>query len=429
MATKLKNNDQQGSGWAGQSHWLRPARLSLYAAAFLAIYLMLGVFAVVHYPHGTDSTGHSLRPDFLAFWGASHIALTGDAAKAYELESIVEAERTALPGYKGVCRWIYPPTFYLLVLPLALLSLLPSYLLFMAVTLLGYLTAVHGILLTQRLVTPGSWLLLLGFPAVAVNLFKGQNGLLTVALMGAALLLLQQRRPLWAGMFVGLLTIKPQLGVLLPIALICGREWRALGAATVTAIVFLGLSTAVLGIDSLRAFLHGLPVFSAWAAQATDLLTVTPTIFSFLRLLGVPYAPALALHGLAALAVAASVVWTWRKCGEFSLRAAVLVVGSLLISPYIVDYDLAWLALALAWFCGYAARHGWRAWERETLVLLWLLPILLVPIHSILGLQFAPFIMLAFLLMLLRRVHAETGASAPSGSLDIAVTGRLDGGQ
>jgi hypothetical protein len=247
--------------------------------------------------------------------------------------------------------------------------------------------------------------------------------------MGAVLLLLQQRRPLWAGVFVGLLTIKPQLGMLLPIALICGREWRALGAAIVTAIVFLGLGMAVLGIDSLRAFLHGLPLFSVWAAQATDLLVVTPTVFSFLRLLGLPYFPALAVHGLVAAAVAVSVAWTWRKCREFSLRAAVLVVGTLLISPYIVDYDLAWLALPLAWFCGYAMRRGWRAGEREILVLLWLLPILLVPIHSILGLQLAPFAMLAFLLLLLRRVHEEIGASTPSASLDVAVTGRLDGGQ
>lgn len=429
MVAKLKNNGQQGSGWVGQSHWLQPARLSVYAAAFLAIYLMLGVFAAVNYPQGTDSTGHSLRPDFLAFWGASHIALTGDPAKAYELESIVEAERMALPAFKGACRWIYPPTFYLVVLPLALLPLLQSYLLFMGATLLGYLAVLRRTLVTQRLATPGSWLLLLGFPAAAVNIFKGQNGLLTVALMGAVLLLLQQRRPLWAGVFVGLLTIKPQLGVLLPIALICGREWRALGAAIVTAIVFLGLGIAVLGIDSLRASLHGLPLFSVWAAQATDLLVVTPTVFSFLRLLGLPYFPALAVHGLVAAAVAVSVAWTWRKCREFSLRAAVLVVGTLLISPYIVDYDLAWLALPLAWFCGYAMRRGWRAGEREILVLLWLLPILLVPIHSILGLQLAPFVMLAFLLMLLRRVRGETGASAPSASLDVTVTGGPDRGE
>ncbi len=383
-------------------HWLNRERLKLYPAAFLTIYIAFAALLLVKYPSGADDRGNALMPDFIVFWSASHIALTGEPVDAYDFASIAKAERIAMPVLKGQARWLYPPTFYLLLLPLALLPYFYSYLLFSGTTLAAYVVVVRRICASQGLTDAVGWWPLLGFPAVFLNVYKGQNGLLTAALMGTALLLLRSR-PVLAGALIGLLTIKPHLGLLLPVVLICGRHWRALFSATLTALAFTALSLAVLGADTLGAFFSSVREFAPWAAGDVLLQRENPTFFAFFHLLGLSSTASVAFHGVVAVAVAWAVAWIWLRCVDFSLRAAALTAGTMLVSPYLLDYDLAWLALAIAWFSGYAMRNGWLAWERELLVLAWLLPALTFLIHHVLPLQLDPFVLLALFLMIWRR--------------------------
>ena len=58
----------------------------------------------------------------------------------------------------------------------------------------------------------------IAFPPVFLCLMQGQTGLLAAALLGGGLLALRPR-PVLAGVLFGLLTVKPQLGLLLPFAL------------------------------------------------------------------------------------------------------------------------------------------------------------------------------------------------------------------
>ncbi|HWY25534.1 MAG TPA: glycosyltransferase family 87 protein, partial [Nevskia sp.] len=207
------------------AHWLDRRRLLLYSSALFAIYAALAVLLLVRFPHGVDAQGHSVRPDFVVFWAASRLALSGDAAGAYDAAVIAPVEHEALPQLQGMGQWVYPPNFLLLVLPLALLPFFWSYLAFMASTLCAYAAVLCRVVNSRAALMPA-----LAFPAVCINVVEGQNGFLVAALMGGALLLLP-RRPARAGVLIGLLTIKPQLGLLLPLVLISAGQWRALWAA------------------------------------------------------------------------------------------------------------------------------------------------------------------------------------------------------
>ncbi len=385
------------------SHWLNSKRLTVYSLAFISVYLFLGVYLILKFKHGVDPQGIPLGCDFIVFWGASHLALAGQAAGVYDPHLLLVAEKAALPGigFATASPWQYPPMFLLLVLPLALLPYFAALVLYLAGTAWLYVSVVGKILPRPEVLLP-----LLAFPAVFINTGGGQNGFLTTALISGALLLLQSR-PALAGVLIGLLTIKPQLGLLLPLALVSGRYWRTLFFACVTAATFLMVSLAVLGVDTLDAFLSRLPVVAGWLSDGILPLKKMPTVFALLRLLDAPAAVAYAVQGAVALGVAAAVILVWLRRGDASLRAAALIVGSLLVSPYLYDYDLVWLAPALAWFTEYALRRGWRRGEREMLVAAWLLPGVVLLLYNTLHVQLASLVLLAFFVMIVRRALGD----------------------
>ena len=396
------------------THWLTRQRLLTYPLACLTIYVVSAVIIIFRLHGGVDPQGNPIGCDFISFWSASHLALEGHPLTAYDPHAIVDAEKAVIPGtgYNAVAPWYYPPTFYLVVLPLALLPYFLSLALFEASTLLLYVAVLKRIL-------PGalSWLPILAFGAVPLNMFEGQNGFLTAGLFGLALVLLPNR-PALAGIPIGLLTIKPHLGLLLPLALLCGRCWRTLFSATVSAALFLLVSVGVMGTATLEAFFNRIPQVTQWIAEGKLPLQKMPTVYAFLRLLGISNGLALALHGILAAVVAAAVAWTWLRCRDHALRAAALVSGTLLISPYLFDYDLTSMGLALAWLAVHGLRTGWHRGEREWMVLAWVLPALMVPLHHYLHLQLAPFVTLGVLVMVLRRALTES-AVPPQASTSL----------
>lgn len=396
-------------------HWLNRERLKLYPCVMLLILGFIGTYWMARSHHGIGRDGNPLGYDFVGPWAAARLAAQGNAAGAYDPSTLDRMESAAVVGAQPHTPWPYPPEYILLMLPLSQLPYFPAYLVFALSSLAAYVRV-----LTKTLRRPGVLLPVLAFPAVFLNIVGGQNGLLTAALLGAALLLLQ-RRPVVAGALIGILTIKPHLGLLLPLALLCGRHWLAFLAATLVAALLLGLSVMVLGEDTLHAFLSRLPAVADQLAATRIPMAKIPTTFIFARLLGLPATAAYGLAGAVALFAAAAVAWVWLRCRDFALQAAALAAASMLVSPYLFDYDLAWLGLALAWFTVHALQHGWLRWEREVLVAAWLLPILMQPLYWLLHIQLALFVLLALLLMILRRVRAELSPGARDRAQSIAL--------
>ena len=405
------NSEYRGDPLKARAHWLNRDRLSIYPRIFLALFLVIGLGLVYISKNGGDLT---LGYDFITLWAASHLALEGHAEDAYNIPLLLKALQIAVPGSQSVYIWVYPPSFYLVVLPLALLPYMASFLTFILSTLGAYL-------LVFRRIVRGSTAMwcLAAFSGLWMNLFNGQNAFLTAALAGAALLCLE-RRPVLGGLFIGLLAIKPHLALLFPVALIAIGAWRTLITAAVTAITFTAIGTATLGTAVLKGFLANLSYGRLLLENGSYLWPKMPSMFAFVRLLGIPVEGAYVVHCIVALG-AVIVVWrVWRRCHDRKLRGAALMIATFLVSPYAFDYDLAWLAFPIAWLALAGLRNGWLRGEREVLVIAWLLPMLMVVIATALSLQVGPLVLGSLLWISVRRATATSmmGATATDTHAD-----------
>jgi len=387
------------------AHWLNRERLIFYSRIFLALFFGIGVGLVV-------TSKHMVTGDFVLAWAASHLALTGHALDAYSIPSLIKAQQIAEPGPQDVYGWFYPPSYYLLILPLALLPYAAAYWSFMLSTLGGYLLVFRRIIRDKT----AMWCLA-GFSGLWMNFFDGQNGFLTAALAGAALLNLE-RRPVLAGVFIGLLAIKPHLAMLFPVALLAIGAWRTLITAAVTAITFMAVGTAILGTAVLKAFLASLGDARHLCLENGSLLwSKMPSVFAFMRLLGTPVTWAYVAHFIVAV-VAVIAVWrVWRNCQNRNLRGASLMTATFLVSPYVLFYDLAWLAFPIAWLALDGLRYGWQRGERAVLAAAWLLPLLMmVQIIAHLNVQVGPLVLCSLLWMTYRRATTASMTGAPASA-------------
>ena len=383
------------------SHWLNLKRLRLYSRTVVAVFLILALGLVFH-SNIIDPNGFPLVFDFGVFWGAAHLTLQGHPADAYQFAHLQAVVQTIIPVVKeGSYGWFYPPTFFLIVTPLALLPYLWAYLVFMVLTLLAY-----G-LVVQRII-PGRDALwcLAGFSGVWINLLLGQNAFLTAALAGAALMQLD-RRPMLSGVLIGFLSIKPQLALLFPVALVAAGAWRTLLSATFVALVLMLAAAVVFGVDTLTSWWDSLGLARTFLEVGGMAYWMKmPTVFAFLHLLGTPLALCYLGHVLVAVGTV-GVIWRiWSNCTEPSLRNAALITGTFLISPYLFEYDLAWLALPMAWMTKIGLEQGWLRWEREILMLAWLLPFLMMIMARVVPIQIGPWVSLSLLVVILRRARA-----------------------
>lgn len=289
---------------------------------------IIGLSACVYYLYAPEV-------DFVSFWAAGRLALGGHAAAAYDIQAHRAVEET-VSHIGGLMPFPYPPPFLFVVSAFAWLPYWLAYLLWTLATSGLYLLA------TKRLM-PARFAF--AHPAGIVNAMIGQNGFLTsgIFVLGTSAI---AARPFTAGLILGLLVTKPQLAILIPLALLAGREWRAIGGAALSALVMLAIAALVFGLDSYRAFLAigqhyaGFMVTDRWnwAQQAS--------IFGFFRFLHAPQPIALAAQGIAASAAAALTWRAWAKHDEN--KAAILAAAALLVPPYVFTYDSLLLVLPLS---------------------------------------------------------------------------------
>jgi hypothetical protein len=185
-------------------------------------------------------------------------------------------------------------------------------------------------------------------PAVFINALCGQNGTLTAALMGAAILCLE-RRPVMSGILIGLLSYKPQFGILFPVILIAGGYWRTLLTAGVTCIAGMLVSTLVFGAETMRAFLHYLPITSnEILVRGINGFNKLQTAYGLVRWLGFGNDIAWGVQTGLIYIIATAIFWLWRRDVPFALKAAALPVATLLVTPHLFMYDFPLLAVSFA---------------------------------------------------------------------------------
>ncbi|WP_281664890.1 glycosyltransferase family 87 protein [Paraburkholderia fungorum] len=396
---------------ASRAHWLDSRRLSLYSLAALACYAVFLAVYLYRVLWQQRADFPPLAMDFLPFWSASFLAQHGHAVDAYNLKALTDVEMSAAPYFRtmgSILPWLYPPNSLLIMAPLALLPFQAAAVAFIAGTFALFAKAIHSIVPRRQ-----TLLVTLAFPGVALVALMGQNGMLTAALAAVGLLALR-RRPAIAGICFGLLCMKPHLVLLFPFALLCGRSWRALLAFALTAASTLALAALLFGPGTFTAFVHNAGMAAGFVESGRAAMARVPTAFALAKLAHAPAAWAYVAQAVSAVLAIGAVWYAWHRPCAYALRAATLICASLLVSPYLYDYDLAWYGVLIAWYCSYGMAHGWQRGEREWLVVLWLAPLAGMVVISRLPFQFLPLLTMTTLGMLARRIAVERNRAMPT---------------
>ena len=401
--------------------WLTRERMRLVALALLAAFVLGAGFLIATSDGLNDRFGRPLGTDFSNVYAAGTYVLDGepaapfDPAKQFAREQAIFGQATQFYG------WHYPPFFLGLAGLLAAMPYWLALIVWQGMTLGLYLLSMRAIVpddLPEKIKSDRLWLLLaLAFPAVVINLGQAHNGFLTAALIGAALVMLDER-PILAGILIGCLAYKPQFGLLIPLVFIATGRWRSFAAAAAT-VALLALAVT---------FAFGIDVWSAFLASTKFTRTVVleqggtgwykiQSVFSWVRMWGGGLALAYALQGAVMVAAAAALTWLWRSQAAFPLKAAALLIGSVLATPYSLDYDLMLLAPAIAYLALDGFTRGFAPYEKTILAALWIVPLVArsIPQATLIPLA-VPTMLLAFALLLRRAMH-ETGAIQASGVL------------
>src|SRR5580698_4456223 len=238
-------------------------RLQFYLLRFgeMAALIAFLSFCVMWVQWQTSGPGfYPVSGDFTGFWTAGELALEGHPADAYR-EMPHFFKELALHGdtRRLYIAFFYPPIFMLLCTGFALLSYFPALCLWLASTFVCYAAALRALLPKSLGKGANVWMLFLGYPAVMVNIGFGQNGFLSTALLGGAAVWLD-RRPELAGLCLGCLAYKPQLGIIVPLALAVARRWRAFVWASATVLVLAAAATLVFGPEIWLPFISDMAV-------------------------------------------------------------------------------------------------------------------------------------------------------------------------
>jgi hypothetical protein len=291
-----------------------------------------------------DKLERPIVTDFLEVWVAGRTALSGAAAATYDPQ-LHHAAQVAAAGHEfhGYLWWHYPPIALFLAAALGLLPYMAAFLVWVAGTLAFFAASIAKIARTRF-----AALLACAMPPVFLDALAGQNGFLTAALIGLALVNMEAR-PLLAGVFVGILTYKPQFGVLFPLILAASGRWRTFWSAAAVAVVTIVVPWAVFGGETFHAFVHYLPRASdSFLLHGSVGWNKLQTVYGLLRWMGFGNFAASAVQAAVCASVAAALVWLWRTPVAFELKAAALATAVLFSTPYTFMYDLPILAIPLA---------------------------------------------------------------------------------
>ena len=318
---------------------LRPVELTC-----LGLCVAYTVYLIACFIQGSwlvDARGFVIPTDFVNVWAAGRLVLDGRPDAAYDW-SIHKTVENAVIGYDfaGYYAWLYPPPFLFVAALLATLPLAAAQAIWSFLTFPAYIAAVRMIV-GHRI----GILIACAFPAVLSNFVVGQNGFLSAALLGGTLGFME-KRPILAGSFLGVLTYKPQFGILFPIVLVVSGRWRMFWAAAVVALLVNATSWIAFGTATWIAFFNSLPMASeAFLSQGQADYGKLQSIFGLVRFLGGSEILAWSAQGILVGGLVIAVCAIWRTHVAFELKAAALGVGALLSTPYLYMYDLVVLAV------------------------------------------------------------------------------------
>lgn len=313
--------------------------------------------------------------DFIAFYQAARSYLQGNLSIIYDGTRFTALENETFAHWLSqplpFHPWIYPPHFLLLVVPFGFLPFGISYAAFVSLSLAGLIwaTLCYAPAVDKRLLIASVLLC----PASSLTVLAGQNALLIAALLIGGIALLP-RRPIAAGVLFGLMTVKPSLGLMLPIALIASGQWRAVAAATATALILAALSLIVFGAEAwiswLRFFLPTAAAdYTQWE-QSGQLWGIS--VYAGIAAIGASHATASAVQAMAIVLAGSAVYLAFSRPLDTDRRLMVLCAATILAAPHVSPYDTAALGIAATLYGLRMIREGSTAVAPKLALMLWL---------------------------------------------------------
>lgn len=381
-------------------NYLDRARVRRIAVIYLIAIIVSFAILLATSDGFKDQLGRPLGTDFMAFHVAGSVASAEGGAAAYDSQKQYAAHQKIL-GEEAPPYWpyLYPPAFVFVTIALAALPYLAGWFAWMGATMSLYAAAM------QRLAPGGFALLLtLSLPAAYANFLHGQNGFLIAALFAFGLHALFGGRPILAGIALGLIAIKPQYGVLIPIALAAGGYWRAFAAASFAVALQIVLPVLVFGPEVWTGFFETMRAARVEVVEAGAIgFEKIQSVFAQARFLGAPVGVAYALQAIAALSLALAILRLWRGKASNETKGAGLIIAAILATPYAVDYDLVILAPAMAFLIREGLKGGFLPYEKTILLFAAFAPVIARGVGGATHISLGLLALLALFSLVLRR--------------------------
>jgi alpha-1,2-mannosyltransferase len=383
----------------------------------VAIEALCGFFGFAGWSFYAAAFAHHLGQDWMVFYNASGAYLEGNLPLLFHgadfTARINEQLADWLSAPLSFHPWMYPPTFLLFVVPFGGLPFPIAYASFLLVTGAALIAAVW-----YYDDDPEHRKLLLGLlmlsPAVACTVVLGQNSFLTSAVLIGGFALMK-RQPILGGTVLGILSFKPQLALMVPIALIAGRYWQSLAGAAASALLLAFFSLVVFGLDAWRGWVALMTVpsdlYNAWNIVGR---LHGQSVYTCVALLGASPAVANAAQAIAIVLAAGGVYWCFRQAVPHELQLMMLLAATMLSAPHVFNYDGVMLDIAASLLLCRALNDGFRFGELIVIPLTWVNPLINPPILFPVGL-ITPLVIGLFMACIIAR--GRSLARAPGNSV------------
>ncbi len=321
------------------------------------LWTVAGVSLLV--PGPRDPSGRLKFPDFVHFYVLGGLAAAERYDLLYDADAQYELQVKAVPASASE-RFlpVYGPHTALIFLPLAYLAYLPAAFVWAALTAAIYGAAVWAVWRSVRPAIPDGWIVAAAaaaFPPFWNLILHGQTTVVPVAAYALAWLALTRDRMFLAGLALGLLSVKPQFGLILAfVTVACGEWWLMAGAVTSVALQAAGVAL-VMGPDVLATYADAVFRIPAMAAQLEPRPYQLHSIRALTKL--VPGAVGEGLYVLAVLVVGWHTSQVWRGGAPTGLRLGIVILASALASPHLTVYDATVLALPVLWLAAWVRTH------------------------------------------------------------------------
>ena len=383
--------------------WTIPARKARVHALLLATIAWAIDLGATAMPGAYLPTGQAKWTDFVHFYTLGTIARTGPIGLLYDEVGQHARQAMLLPAYaQDFFRPdTYPPLLALVFAPYSRLPYAMAGLAWAATTMVAYLACV---LLIRRRSGPDSPLrdrgfvlrVALAFPPVWFLFLHGQTTILPFLSFACAWFALERRHAFLAGLAIGTIALKPQLGIAIAVAAMASAEWRIVAGAVTSVALQAAITVGLFGTAILRGYVDTAIV----VAHTAHIAEVKPYLQHSLRVLATlaptPLVPVLLVAASAVVLIAVCAVW--RANGDWRVRMGTVIIGTVLVDPHLYVYDAILLVLAGLWLGDVVGFETWF-WQR----VYWMTVTLFVPTAAVIRVQLSVVLLSELLYQVWRR--------------------------